>query len=609
MKRRRRLLYGFRTKLLTAAAISLLCAILALSVIVSRQYTAELWKEKEQNTLAAFSVVGGRMSALLEGAKRIALATQQDSSIDAYIWNAYDTDLARVQGRQKVLQTLSAPVSQQGSLYGLLFLKGDGTLYGSMIPWTFFYETERHPFSREQALVDAIERRASMWIGPYHLSDFTLNTRANVDDPLLVCGVMQNRYALSTETGAQTLTTLVVVSAQSLRETFAYLCGDRETIYLLNDEGTLITSAAEEEQRDPAGIWSVIDPLVDEGGARTRDALTGEKRYVIYARIPYTGWYFVKSVPLDAYEGQLTALQRAVFLTALLLLVVIGTVYALWIGRFTRSIRPIGEALDRMRAGNLRSRVEQELPVREFEEMRVQYNRMADSIEGLIERTQRMEREAAALEMRNLQAQLSPHMIFNSITAIRWMATLSGAEPVSEMLIALAEMLRPVFREWRLDWKLREEIDYMAHYTRLLRLRYGSMLQIEMDIAEELMDIRLPRFTFQPILENSCEHGRAGAGPLTVRLAAHKDTAAGIIVITIRDNGPGIEPERLARIRERLAGAPLEEGAPAPMGLYNVHRRIQLFCGPTYGLTVESSQQEGTLVTILLSAPDFFTSQ
>jgi two-component system sensor histidine kinase YesM len=102
------------------------------------------------------------------------------------------------------------------------------------------------------------------------------------------------------------------------------------------------------------------------------------------------------------------------------------------------------------------------------------FNHMADNIQALIKDMRLIQGEQLALEMRALQAQLSPHMIFNSISAIRWMAKATGADRVSDMLVALAGVLYPVFKEWKPAWTLKEELEHLNQYLKMLYLRFAQ---------------------------------------------------------------------------------------------------------------------------------------
>ena len=209
-----------------------------------------------------------------------------------------------------------------------------------------------------------------------------------------------------------------------------------------------------------------------------------------------------------------------------------------------------------------------------------------------METARKMEHSQLELQMRNLQTQLSPHMIFNSITAIRWMSTMLGADSVSDMLMELSEMLRPVLREWRLQWTLGEELEHLKHYTRLLDLRFKNRFRLECHIPEEYYGILLPRFTIQPLVENACEHGGHPRDALVVKIDAA--VTEDRMRLTVQNNGKDITDEEIARIREIMAS----DGRAKNIGLYNVYSRLAICMGKESTLDIERPAEGGTRVII-----------
>jgi sensor histidine kinase YesM len=194
--------------------------------------------------------------------------------------------------------------------------------------------------------------------------------------------------------------------------------------------------------------------------------------------------------------------------------------------------------------------------------------------------------------MNDLHSVLAPHMIYNSISAIRWMAIFMGAEPVSDMLIELGEVIRPVLREWRVQWTIREELEHIGHYTKLMDLRYANNFKLECQVAEGLEEELIPQFTLQPLIENAGQHGGNPDGPLvtTVRVMDDGDW----IRLTVADNGDTIQPEKIEEIRENLRAGARDHG----IGLINVYSRLVLCKGGDSTLDIEALPEGGTMVTL-----------
>lgn len=132
-------------------------------------------------------------------------------------------------------------------------------------------------------------------------------------------------------------------------------------------------------------------------------------------------------------------------------------------------------------------------------------------------------------------------------------------------------------------------------------MRYQDILEYEIDVPEEFYQNTIPKITVQPLVENALYHGiknKRGKGKITVR--GYREDS--FFILEVRDNGIGMQTERLVQVRNALLYKQLAESKV--YGLYNVNERIRLNCGEEYGLRISSTYQEGTTVKILLPDAD-----
>jgi two-component system LytT family sensor kinase len=199
-------------------------------------------------------------------------------------------------------------------------------------------------------------------------------------------------------------------------------------------------------------------------------------------------------------------------------------------------------------------------------------------------------------EVRALRAQISPHFIYNSLSAI---ASFVRTDPdrARELLLEFADFTRYSFRQHGEFTTLAEELGSIERYLMLERARFGDRLNIKLRIAPEVLPVTIPFLCLQPLVENAVRHGLAnkeGDGTVTI-LAEDLDQEA---IISIEDDGVGEDPER---VRRALAG---DESLDS-VGLGNVDERLRAAFGDEYGLVVETAQGAGTKVTVRV--PKFAT--
>ncbi|MGH3384174.1 MAG: sensor histidine kinase [Nocardioidaceae bacterium] len=199
-------------------------------------------------------------------------------------------------------------------------------------------------------------------------------------------------------------------------------------------------------------------------------------------------------------------------------------------------------------------------------------------------RTQLME-----AEVRALRAQISPHFIYNSLTAIASFVR-TDPERARELLTEFADFTRYSFRRHGDFTTLAEELRSIERYLGLEKARFGDRLHVTLRVAPEVLPVALPFLCLQPLVENAVRHGleaKPDAGHVTIVA----EDAGNDCVISIEDDGVGDDPERVRRV---LAGEPASDS----VGLGNVDERLRAVFGDDYGLVVETAPGAGTKVTV-----------
>jgi two-component system, LytTR family, sensor kinase len=200
---------------------------------------------------------------------------------------------------------------------------------------------------------------------------------------------------------------------------------------------------------------------------------------------------------------------------------------------------------------------------------------------------------AIQAELNFLRAQISPHFVYNALTAIESYVR-SDPERARELLVGFADFIRYTFRAHGPYATLAEELRLVETYLELERARFGDRLEVTLRVAPEVLSVALPCLTLQPLVENAVRHGieQAGGCGHIALIVADSDTEA---LITVEDDGVGMDPERL---RNQLAGR-MSEG----VGLRNVDERFRRVFGPEFGMRVETEVGLGTRV--VLRVPKF----
>jgi two-component system LytT family sensor kinase len=193
-------------------------------------------------------------------------------------------------------------------------------------------------------------------------------------------------------------------------------------------------------------------------------------------------------------------------------------------------------------------------------------------------------------EVRALRAQISPHFIYNSLTTIASFVR-TDPERARELLLEFADFTRYSFRRHGDFTTLAEELRSIDRYLLLERARFGDDLQVTLRIAPEVLPVAVPFLCVQPLVENAVRHG-LGEMPGPGRITILAEDAGAECVISVEDDGTGMDPDRMRRV---LAG---EARSGAGIGLANVDERLRQVYGDAHGLVVETALGAGMKVSL-----------
>lgn len=204
-------------------------------------------------------------------------------------------------------------------------------------------------------------------------------------------------------------------------------------------------------------------------------------------------------------------------------------------------------------------------------------------------------------ELDALQMQIKPHFMYNTLNIIRWNAMFAedGEGPISSMIASFSKFLRFNTINTNRLVEIREEIEHLYAYEKVLKLKKELEFAIMLDLSdEELLSSKITKLTFQPIVENAVKYGLTSngrPGEINIKISASDAD----ILIEITDNGVGMPKEQVELINGRLiSSSSTSEGG---IGLKNVNERIRLSFGQEYGLKVVS--EEGRYTSVIIHIP------
>ncbi|QCT01040.1 integral membrane sensor signal transduction histidine kinase [Paenibacillus algicola] len=323
--------------------------------------------------------------------------------------------------------------------------------------------------------------------------------------------------------------------------------------------------------------------------------------YVVnYMKSDELDLYFIDYHPKSQYTQQISR-NNQYFLYAVLM--VLGGVicYTLLLRKQVQQpVQALRTAINRFDRGDLSSRVDS-LDANEFSVLGNSFNRMAENTQRLIEQVLLIEIEVKEAKLRQYQAQINPHFLFNCLNYIQSKASVKDHESVTAMTLHLGSYCRYIHKIELVDATLMEEFTFVKHFLSIVQLRKRE-IAFDIHISESLYDERVPRMILQPLVENCVKHGiepGMQSGIVSIRTEPMKHG----FEIVIEDNGVGMTEERTLAIQRHMDDVIPQDGALGA-GIRNVHQRLRLYYGKNSGLIIESTPFKGTCYRIQIQKGD-----
>lgn len=332
-------------------------------------------------------------------------------------------------------------------------------------------------------------------------------------------------------------------------------------------------------------------PLASEGDMTLK--LDGISYLLTYSDVQALDGYVVHIVPLDEILTPLRAVNQFSYLVLGLLLIVGIVVSWLLYRNVQVPLRALVKGVQQIKMGQYKSRIPLQVK-NEFRLVITRFNDMAEQIQQLIENVLEQKLHAREAELKQLQSQINPHFLYNSLTYVVSMTKLGNKDAVINMAHHLSDYYRYTTRVEHQLVKLSEELknadDYLSiHRMRMKRIRYSIR------VMPGLMEVQVPRLILQPIIENALIHGierMEDDGVITIT----GSLSGSEYVLSVEDNGGEMTSVRVLELQRLLNGSP--EDRVESCGLRNVHRRLQLRYGADSGLRLSCNTAGGLRVEL-----------
>ena len=363
----------------------------------------------------------------------------------------------------------------------------------------------------------------------------------------------------------------------------SYLVDEKGIITVTNREGFL----GKEFPLD-------VESLREFGRARYDVLSNTQAFYYVGSRMP-NGWVLVQTVSTREFNRRLELFLWITVGVVLVVLVISFFCIRLATSRITQPTQELVKSMKTLGKDDKYPRVKV-VTKDEIGMIGTEYNKMAENIETLIEKVYKMELTQKQAELEFLQMQINPHFLYNALDTISWMALEKGDMDISEMTIALADLLRATIQKESFI-SLEEEMKTVKDYLFIQKERFGEKVSVRYEVDQETLECQVPNFILQPLIENAIIHGlepKIGKGMLNISIQIQDER----LFFVIEDDGVGMDEKEIFFLYQKCR----ENDTKKSIGLKNVYRRLLLCYGEGSLLQIEGKKGEGTRVSFSIPA-------
>lgn len=307
------------------------------------------------------------------------------------------------------------------------------------------------------------------------------------------------------------------------------------------------------------------------------------------------GWTIRQLIPIADYDREMNKwLVQFILLASLSLAVGIGLAWLIW-RMVYRPIRIINREITRF-AHQRPLSAAPSTGLTEFDRILGNFGEMSLRISELITDVEENEKRRGQLEVEKLLVQINPHFLHNTLNTIQWLARMQGQANIAKLVSIFTRVLHYNLGKKNIIVTVREEAETVRDYIELQNIRYDHSFNVSLQVDPDTLDVPIPRFILQPLVENALYHGFEDdeKGFIEVSIRREKDG----ISLRVRDNGRGMPAEKLRELFEEDAERP--RGSGLGIGLRYVNKMLAVHYREKAELSVESESGRGTTISIRL---------
>lgn len=368
--------------------------------------------------------------------------------------------------------------------------------------------------------------------------------------------------------------------------------------YITNEKRQILSSSSSKGIYEDFSSYAGINPTKYKTLAETGSqifSINNTDFLFICKSSPALNWKVINLIPLENLTLDHVVILHNILIISIVVFILSVVFSILCTGTVTA---PIQRLVDKMKSASA-GKLDISVSYSSNDELAVLYNQfnlMMQKIQTLLNDIYEEQNAKQKMEVQLLQSQINPHFLYNTLNTIKSLIELDMKETAVKAVSAMSAFYRNSLSKGQFIIPLRQELILTEQYLYIQNLRYMDFVDYEITYESSWEDhgAEIPKLTIQPVVENIFVHGLTNQ---MCHIHLNVSIKNNTIYISISDNGSGIPREKLTELNRSIREF---KTARYSFGLPSINHRISLLYGENYGLTIKSSPESGTTVTIAI---------
>lgn len=384
------------------------------------------------------------------------------------------------------------------------------------------------------------------------------------------------------------------LSADVMLQRFEQLFSGKDAHLFIVDASQAVLSPAKDAPDIVAGLSSHSFEGVM---GWYESSMNGESYLTVHCRSSHTPWLYAAYAPVARFNTALRVLERYLYYFIACLAIILAVTLTFLAYTIIRPMRVISNKMRQAEHGDLSVRIH----FRQRDELGYvghRFNVLLEKLQHLIQENYETQMLKNEFELKFIQTQLKEHFIYNTLDTIHWIADKHKVPQISNIIFSLSHFFRLTLNHGKDMVTVREAKEILECYLSLVNTRMNDMIQFQVNVQPGLEECMVVKYFFQPVVENAFQHGirEKQGGHIDVDITRD---ATRRIRYRVRDDGVGMDAQRLAQVRGAIQNHTVSSGRNDCFALINIDRQLKMYFGEDYTFEIDSQPNMGTSVTLV----------